>query len=42
VYWEVTPEKGGKPRQLKISQKAIAMLKGLPSWGTYEKLSQDI
>ncbi|MEM3694873.1 MAG: site-specific integrase, partial [Candidatus Bathyarchaeia archaeon] len=33
----VPPEKGGKPRQLKISEKVIAMLKGLPSWGACDK-----
>jgi len=33
----VTPEKGGKPRIIKISQKLIAMLKGLPSWGSCDK-----
>jgi len=27
----ITPEKGGKPRTLRISQKLIAMLKGLPT-----------
>ena len=33
----ITPEKGGKPRTLRISQKLIAMLKGLPSLSTEER-----
>ena len=33
----ITPEKGSKPRILKISQKLTAMLKGLPTWGTEQK-----
>jgi len=33
----ISPEKGGKPRTLKISQKLIAMLKGLQSWNTEQK-----
>jgi integrase/DNA-directed RNA polymerase subunit RPC12/RpoP len=33
----VTPEKGGKPRIIKISQKLVAMLKGLPSYASCDK-----
>ncbi len=33
----ITPEKGGKPRTLRLSQKITAMLKGLPSWSTEQK-----
>jgi hypothetical protein len=33
----ITPEKGGKPRTLRLSQKITAMLKGLQSWSTEQK-----
>jgi len=33
----VTPEKGGKPRALKVSDRLTAMLRTLPTWSTCQK-----
>jgi integrase/recombinase XerD len=33
----VTPEKGGRPRVLKISQRLDTMLKALPTWNTEQR-----